>query len=262
MKKRNECCRPNHSKYHGLGFAALLIITGVLLLCTKLNFIPAEYIDAIVSWQMLLIVIGLISLFKRHFFFGFTLIILGKFFLIPEIAKVPGNFLGAIPENFIQLYWPVLLIFAGLMFFLHRVTKPYRKFNTVREHFLNEAERKGHQNQYECENGFIKKDSVFASTEHIVLDPEFKGGYIHTVFGETKIDLRKTSLGEDPVRIDIDMAFGGVFIYVPSDWRVQINVNSVFGAFEDKRSFTERSDDSKTLVIYGSLVFSGGEIRS
>ncbi|MBN1463874.1 MAG: hypothetical protein JXQ69_02180 [Paludibacteraceae bacterium] len=262
MTKKSNCCPSNHSKLNGLGFATLLIVSGVLLLFTKLNFIPAKYIDAIVSWQSVVILIGLISIVKRQFLFGLSLIFVGKFFLIPEIAKVPDNFLGAIPDNFVQLYWPVLLIFAGVIFILHRFTAPSRKFETIREKFLYEAEKHGHKNEMECENGFIKKNSVFASSEHIVLEPIFKGGYIKTVFGETKIDLRKTDIENEPVRIDVDVAFSGMTIFVPSNWQVQLNVNSVFGAFEDKRSFKEKSDANKTLIIYGSIVFGGGEIRN
>jgi predicted membrane protein len=265
MKKEKNCCRPHHrhhGKCHGFGFATILIIVGVVLLCTKLNIMPVKYVDILLSWPMILIVIGIISLFKRHFIAALFFIGIGKFFMIPEVGKIPDNFLGNVPPNFIQLYWPALLIFVGVLFILHRITAPSRKFDNIQQRFLHEAERKGHTNKFECENGYVNKDSVFSSSEHIVLDPEFKGGSIHTVFGETKLDLRKTTLGEGTTRLDIDMAFGGIFIYVPADWHVQLHVNSVFGAFEDKRSFKEAGDSTKTLVIYGSIVFSGGEIRN
>jgi len=269
MKKDRDLCHRHRSCYHGLGFATLLIIAGVLLLCTKLNFIPARYIDALISWQMLVILIGVVSLVKGHFYSAVVFITAGTFFIIPEIGKVSGNFIGTVPPNFLQLYWPALLIVAGILVVIHRIFPPIRKFNMMEERFRMHAEAHGrgdrfkHSHRWETEDGFVNKSSIFESGEHIVLDPEFKGGSIDTVFGETKLDLRKTNLPEGTTRLDINVVFGSVNIYVPADWRVQLNVNSVFGAFEDKRPFKDAdTDPSRTLKICGDIVFGGGELKN
>jgi hypothetical protein len=42
-------------------------------------------------------------------------------------------------------------------------------------------------------------------------------------------------------------------------------VDNVFGGFEDKRIFIyeqEHVPQEKTLIIYGSIVFGGGELRN
>ncbi len=262
MKRHVDHCRSHNKKCcSGFGFATLLIIAGILLLCTKLNLIPTKYIDALISWQIVLIIIGLLSLIIKHLYAAVIFATLGIFFIIPKIGLVPDNFIGEVPTNFVQLYWPILLIIAGVLVVIHRIFPP--KHKTIREHFLNEAEKKGHKNQYECENGFVNKRSLFESGKHIVLDPEFKGGNVKTVFGETKMDLRKTSLPEGNTQLIIDVSFGSVVIYVPTDWRIQLNVNSVFGTFEDKRAFQENdADPSKTLVISGSVVFGEGSLKN
>lgn len=272
-KKITFCCHP-HPRKKGVGFAALLIIAGALLLCNKLNIIPAKYSDALISWQMLLILIGVLGLAKRYFYNSIILISLGVFFIIPEIGKVPNNFIGTIPPNFVHIYWPVLLIVAGVLMLIHWIFPRKRNYKIFEGEFADRAKYYQHkyhhhstkkcgENKRYGESGFIEKNSMFESGEHIVLDPEFKGGSVSTAFGETKLDLRKTNLAEERTEIEINVAFGSVTIFVPEDWNVQLNVNSMFGAFPDKR-LVKNSDtnSSKILVIYGSILFGGGELRN
>lgn len=277
-KKVTFCCHP-HPRKSGVGFAALLIIAGALLLCNKLNIIPAKYSDALISWQMLLILIGVLGLIKRHFYNSIILISLGVFFIIPEIGKVPNNFIGAVPPNFVHIYWPILLIVAGMLMLVRWIFPHKRKYKIFEGEFSDRAKyyqgefsdrakcyhprRHYHNNKRYGESGFIDKNSMFESGEHIVLDPEFKGGTVNTAFGETKLDLRKTNLPEERTEIEINVAFGNVIIFVPEEWNVQLNVNSMFGAFQDKR-LVKNSDTNSTkiLVIYGSILFGGGELRN
>jgi len=274
-KKITFCCHP-HPHKSGVGFAALLIIAGALLLCNKLNIIPARYSDALISWQMLVILIGVLGLVKRHFYNSIILISLGVFFIIPEIGKVPNNFIGMVPPNFVHIYWPVLLIVAGVLMLIRWIFPRKRRYKIFESEFADRAKyyhnRYHHHSTKRCgenkryaENGFIDKNSMFESGEHIVLDPEFKGGTVNTAFGETKLDLRKTNLAEERTEIEINVAFGSVIIFVPEDWTVQLNVNSMFGAFQDKRlvkNSDTNTNSSKILVIYGSILFGGGELRN
>jgi hypothetical protein len=277
MKNHSNCCRPHRHRFHGLGFASLLIIGGALLLCVKLNIIPAKYSDAFISWQMLLIVAGISSLFKRHIFGAITFLSIGIFFIIPEIGKVPDNFIGQIPANFKEMYWPTLLIIAGIMFLFRKCSPWGRRHNfheKMREHWERHHFHEHMQGDWEkrdskCCNtnqildGYVESNCVFNSGEQIVLDPEFKGGEINTVFGETKIDLRKTNLVEGKTKLEINIVFGSVIIFVPEDWVVQISVDTIFGGFEDKRfNKTKNADTNKILVIHGSIIFGSGELRN
>ncbi|MDR3706357.1 MAG: LiaF-related protein [Paludibacteraceae bacterium] len=285
-KKITFCCHP-HPHKSGVGFAALLIIAGALLLCNKLNIIPARYSDALISWQMLLILIGVLGLVKRHFYNSIILISLGVFFIIPEIGKVPNNFIGTVSPDFVHIYWPVLLIVAGVLMLIRWIFPHKRRYKIFEGEFSDRAKyyqgefsdrakyyhpRRHYHSNRRCgenrkygESGFIDKNSMFESGEHIVLDPEFKGGTVNTAFGETKLDLRKTNLAEERTEIEINVAFGSVTIFVPEDWNVQLNVNSMFGAFQDKRlvkNSDTNTNSSKILVIYGSILFGGGELRN
>ncbi|MBP6231420.1 MAG: hypothetical protein KA397_07210 [Paludibacteraceae bacterium] len=105
----------------GFGFALLLIVIGGVLLLSKLQIIPAAYNDVLFKWPMLLLIIGCIAFVKKHLTTGLVLWIVGGFFIIPIIGAVPNSFIGAVPANFTSVYWPVLLIFGGLLFLFHRL---------------------------------------------------------------------------------------------------------------------------------------------
>ena len=99
----------------GLGFGLLLMLTGIVFLGFNFGFIPMQLKNVILSWPMLLILIGIINLFRRHIFFGTVLVLAGAFFIMPRfIAAYPLYFQG-INGDFTQLYWPFLLIAAGLL---------------------------------------------------------------------------------------------------------------------------------------------------
>jgi predicted membrane protein len=63
--------------------------------------------------------------------------------------------------------------------------------------------------------------------------------------------------------LEIDCVFGGVNLIVPADWVVHVQIDSVMGGFADKRRSNDAvRDHSRELLIKGSTVFGGGEIRS
>jgi predicted membrane protein len=260
MKTKNQSCSSGVSD--GLRFAFVLIAVGLLLLMLKTNIIPSAYNDVIISWQILLIVLGVASWFKCHFTFGSVLFAVGAFFVIPRIGAVPDNFLGTVPPDFVKTYYPVLLIFAGVLAVLHSLfakkdcSRWCKKARFSNEFDCNEVKKHGSQ-------GNFNKNCAFASSRHIVLDPVFEGGETTTAFGETVVDLRKTTLPEGKTVLVVNVAFGSTELYVPADWNVQFDVNAVFGAFEDKRPLAENAvDTSKTLIIRGSVFMGGGELNN
>ena len=51
---------------------------------------------------------------------------------------------------------------------------------------------------------------------------------------------------------------------IPADWKVAINVVSIFGGFDDKRYHIDNSqkDSENILLIKGVSIFGGGKIRN
>lgn len=246
--------RNGYSK--GLGFGLLLMLLGVLFLGFNFGLLPNELKWVIFSWPMILIFIGVVNLFKRHTYSGIILIIIGGFFLLPRIIDTYPNSFPGFDGNFTHTYWPLLLIAAGVLLIMSKLFDSkwgFAKFNE-KHHY--------HQSKYVGTPGGFSKNSVFGSGEHIVLDPEFKGGEMNAVFGGITLDLRKTKLAEGETRLDINAVFGGVTILVPSEWYVETHLDTVFGGFEDKRMLKEPLDTTRKLVITGACVFGGGELRS
>jgi predicted membrane protein len=244
------------------GFALLLIVIGAVLLLSKLQIIPAAYNDVLFKWPMLLLILGFIAFVKKHITTGFVLWIVGGFFIIPILGSVPDSFIGTVPANFTATYWPILLIIAGVLFLFNRLFSTGCCSSKYKASFHSEFKDFPHTKTTSTDNNdYMDKNCTFASIEHIVLEPEFKGGKINNAFGETVIDLRKTNLKEGDTFLDVQCMFGAVVIYVPEHWQVKIKTNASFGAFEDNRH-SKGTDASKSLVIIGSVMFGAGELRN
>lgn len=255
----------------GIGFGLLLILLGSIFLGLKTGLIPGQLESVIISWPMLLIFIGIVNLFKKHWISGIVLIVIGKFFLIPRIIEVYPNAFPGLNMNFAHIYWPLLFIFAGILIILQRFIFPQWGFGTLENKWQNRQQRHQHHHYrrnhrdystWNSTNDGFSKNSIFGSGDHIVLDPEFKGGELNAVFGGLSLDLRRTSLPEGETRLDINAVFGGITIFVPSDWYVETHLDAVFGGFQDNRMPKEPLDKTRKLIITGSCVFGGGEIRN
>jgi predicted membrane protein len=77
--------------------------------------------------------------------------------------------------------------------------------------------------------------------------------------------MLKAKLAPGENYIDVFCMFGGMKLAVPEGWNVKIRVTSLFGGFSDKQRFrtTEANiDTSSKLIIKGTVIFGGGEIKS
>ena len=109
----------------------------------------------------------------------------------------------------------------------------------------------------------LRSNILFSGAKTVMLDPVFRGGDLRNVFGGIEIDLRRTRLEARETFVDIDCSFGGITLYVPDSWNVQLQVSSVFGSCEDERPhFSPDTDPEHTVVLRGSVLFSGVEIKS
>lgn len=249
----NRRHRGSRSHNGRLTFAFILIAIGIILLAVNTGWMPNELKQVFISWQMLLIVIGAAKLAKGRFA-GLVLIFVGGFFLMPVINRVAPDFFNFIPTDFIHLYWPVLLIALGALLIIRWVI-PSNFTCRGRLH-----EKKFHQQN--TSGGYIEINNVLGGSEQIVLDPVFKGGEINSIFGGTKLDLRKTSLPEGLTTLEINAVFGGIEILVPNGWKIDFSVDAILGGFEDKRYRDQTIDSSRTLLIKGACILGGGELRN
>jgi len=248
----------------GIVLGVLLVLLGGLLLSANLGLIP-NFNRIIISWQMLLIVIGILSVFRRHFILGLCLIMVGGFFIIPKFATVFPEMFPCINEHFVSDYWSILLICAGIVIILYWLVSPRRNWHVEREttitfnngksyHFKNGKQHREVKSQF-------SKFHIFSSGDYIVSEPEFKGGEVQVVFGSSEIDLRRTSLLEGDTYLELSAVFGNIVLLIPEDWRIETRMDCIFSGVSDKRLVVNPTNPSRRLVLVGSCVFSGCEIK-
>jgi predicted membrane protein len=238
-------CHSKKSKMKKFVFGIMVILTGVAFLGFNAGFFDVAYRHIVISWPMLLVAIGVINLFDRNSFISGTIILaIGAFFLIPKFS--------VFPDNFVHVFWPVLLIFAGVMIiFKHLFFK--KCADSFHKHRVSE---------FKNDSGYIEETNIFGGSKQVITSPVFKGGKVTNIFGGTNLDLSQTNLEGTNNVLEISCVFGGIEIKAPQDWNIKIEVTSVMGGFTDKHSYAPKTNDSnKSLTIRGSVVFGGGEIK-
>lgn len=220
----------------------ILILAGAFLLLRNTDIFP-YFIERIVfSWQMLLIVIGLlITLGASNKTPGLIVMSVGVFFLIPALFPVIfGKY---------NLFWPAVLIILGLTF----ITGGKRISSRLTAHKTDDS-----TGQY------IDVVNIFGGGDRQIVTDNFRGGSVTSIFGGSKIDLTLSKLAPGVSQLDITCVFGGTELIVPEDWNIILDITPVLGGFSDERKMISGliTDHSRKLVIKGVVVFGGGDIKT
>ncbi len=86
----------------------VLILIGVAFIGRTLDFFPRQIMHYVFSWEMILIVLGVIFISTReNKTTGWILLIIGLMFLIPDVVHIPYSIR--------RLFWPSVLIIIGLL---------------------------------------------------------------------------------------------------------------------------------------------------
>ena len=239
-------------------FGVILIVVGVIMILEKLNLIPESVSNLLISWQMLLVGIGVLSLIGGNRTGGTILILLGGFFMVPELIDVPYEIR--------KIYWPLILVAIGISLLLrHRDgvtrsnTKAHFNFN-----FNTKPGEAGSNSPNDNTHNTFDDFVIFGGREIFINSQSFAGGKATSIFGGMEFDLRKANMIPGGAVIDCVSVFGGCGFKIPMDWNVRNEVTTLFGAFTDKRgdTFNERYyDPSKTVVIKGVSIFGGIEVK-
>ena len=218
----------------------IFVLIGGLFLLHNYDLIPRDVANVIFTWEMILIVIGVYNLLTQRFTSAIILIGIGVFFLLPDVYDLP--------VSFHKLFWPAIFILVGIIFI-------FRKKVHASAHIFKFSTKSSID--------YIDDVSIFGGGENYITSQNFKGGRITAFFGGSTYILKDAKLADGVNKIDIFTMFGGSKLIVPNDWKVKVEVVSIFGGYNDKRrTINTDINDNKELVIKGIVIFGGGEIIS
>lgn len=234
--------KKNSIKIKGVVLGLMVMALGFVLILRNMGMLPPAASQIIFKWPMVFVAVGFISIFSSGSrLFGFILMSVGTFFLLPDVL--------ALPFNFTNTFWPLFVILGGMLIIFFN----YRMF----PRFWNRKVR------VSATDDFIEDVHIFSGSERIMKSDKFRGGETVNIFGGATYDLTQSLLSSGENVVEIVCVFGGVKIIVPDDWHVKTQVTAVMGGFEDNRVLSRNSiSDGKTLIVKGACVFGGGQIVS
>lgn len=237
----------------------LFVIIGGLFLLNNMGIIHENISHIVFSWPSVFIFIGLVSLLNgRKPIIGGLFLFFGILLIIPRINPAVNY------DN--DTVFAIFLICAGLLILFKKRThyKHKEKIDAVIDD-LKQKDWKSKQwnTASDINDDKIDDVSIFGGSKKVLHSKNFQGGNITAIFGGSEIDLTECELAPGENYIDVLAIFGGTTIIVPRDWKVMVNVFPLFGGFSIKgrRDPNIDYDPTKALIIKGTVIFGGGEVK-
>jgi predicted membrane protein len=222
-----------------LGIGAILL--GLLFLANNFGVLAYEIRHYILRWEVLLMFLGIVFIMgQRKRSTGIILLVIGGVFYLRDFLHFQFNFW--------EIFWPGILILAGLMII-----------------FRHKLDTEWNRKDFPEGDTYVDEMAFFGGGDRVVNSQQFKGGKVTTVFGGLNYNMLKAKLAPGVNEIDVFCLFGGMKLMVPEDWNVKIRVMSLFGGFSDKHRYRNSElnpEGASQLVIKGTVIFGGGEIKS
>lgn len=210
----------------------------------------------ILSWKILLIVIGVYVGFKHNFEPGGWIIpiLIGSVFLVQEF----------LPDFKIShFFWPIILIAVGVIMIL-KPKSSYRKWNKHQQYYKSEKwENWHHQTVNDYGDDYLEANAIFGSVKKNIISKNFTGGEVNAIFGGCEINLMQAEI-KGKVVMEMNQIFGGTKLIVPPHWEIKSELTAVMGSVEDKRPQTTRfsNENGAVLILKGAAIFGGIDIKS
>lgn len=213
-------------------------ITGIVLILLGVLFLIQQFTDFFsigfifqLLWPSLFILGGILAIVNdpRRPFWGIILTMVGLTILT-----------GIVFDFNVWNLWPIFLVAAGIRIIFGD------KFTAAAS-----AENK---------NNYVHKTVIFSGLEEKITSKSFEGGSISAFFGGAELDLTKVEFAEN-AELNLTAAFGGISIRLPENVEIINKGFGFLGGFEVKGG-SESSKNAKKLIISGSAVFGGIEVKS
>lgn len=234
---------------------AAVILAGFLFLIDNLGWIDLDM--RIHFWPFILMVVGASTLAQapRR---GSGAAVAGIFMIgFGALSLLKG--LGLIYISW-KVIFPIGIIGVGLMM-VFRASKRRRQpdsDNAAASGFADDMSLFG-TSEGETSERVLELTAILGGFQRKVTTQDFRGGDLTSVMGGIDLDMRTASLNGTAV-LNVFALMGGISIKVPTDWTVELEGTPILGGFEEKTM--EPKDNSKRLVIRGTVIMGGLEIRN
>lgn len=245
-----------------IGFILLSIGCILLFRTLDLFFLPGY----LFSWPIVLILIGLYIGARKGYAkpAPFILILLGFVFLSHRIM----------PDwDLSRFIWPMAIIGFGLWIILKpgknariidNSTSWDKRIDPVTGEESTNQEHNGPSNSQGLHQGtedLLNSISIFGGVKKTIVSKNFQGGEIINFFGGSELNLMQADI-QGRVKLEVTQVFGGTKIIIPANWTIHSEMVAIFGGIEDKRLQATEASSEKVLIIEGTSVFGGIDIRS
>lgn len=223
-----------------LVFGVILALLGVLFTLDNFGLLEVRHVERL--WPLILIAAGgahLSQSWKTRPFGGLLLVGLGILFLLRNYHVIRVSLANL---------FPLILVVIGLRIAAGALGGRTRTRDRAGGTGTSEAWLRG----------FV----AFGGLERRIATPQFQGGDIGAFCGGWEIDLSTSKLAGKEARLDVFAWWGGGEIRVPEDWNVVVRVLPILGGTSDKTRHPAPGTEAGTLVVTGTVVMGGVEIKN
>jgi predicted membrane protein len=250
-----------------------LVGVGAVLVLDQMGF-PLP--DWLFSWHFFLIALGLFIGFRHGFRGGFWVILI----LVGAAFEFQDYYPSFELHRFIL---PGILILVGIMFVLNPRGRHYnhwhdkewkaqwkaqwksdkwaRKYGNNPDPSVGSSTTTGSGYSGYSSEDYLDTTAFFGGVHKKIVSKNFKGGDIVTIMGGTELDLSQADF-TGMVKLDVVQIMGATKIIVPAHWEVRTDVTAIFAGFEDKRQQPSLNNPDKVLLIDGTSLFGGIELKN
>ncbi|MDD8018764.1 MAG: DUF5668 domain-containing protein [Bacteroidota bacterium] len=221
----------------------LIIGLGVAFMLDNLGYVDAGQV--IRFWPALLVLFGIGKVVQSPGspgrIFGTILIFVGGMMLLDRLDVITFH---------LHDWWPVILIIIGVNF----LRGSWNRSNTFSRTTLG-----GESADAES---YIKHFAVMSGVKRSVTSKDFRGGELSALMGGCELDFREAAIKEDQAVLDVFTMMGGIELRVPMDWTVVVQATPIMGGIDDKTYLQPEAKPTKKLIITGTVIMGGIEIKN
>ncbi|VUW93153.1 hypothetical protein [Streptococcus vestibularis] len=215
----------------------ILLILLAALVIVQDYFIQWEISFWMLAWVVLLAILSLSSLLKRHFGLGFAYGIVALFSLNGQFHFLPVS-------NSVLIFSSILAV-IGLNILFNSSGKAKNRFGLG-------------ATGSDANNGGNDIDVTFSTVTKYLNDQHFTHGSADVSLGQASVYFDNCHIEGASAQFDVDVSLGSLSLYVPSDWRVHINVDNSLSAIQHQENPSNLT--SKDFYIKGEVSLGNLEI--